>query len=77
MQGLDINGMKSYLVHHLKLCDVDTNLFSDQAVTAIHQGSGGLLRKANNLARGVLIAAAAEKSMNVSAEHVRILNKKL
>ncbi|CAO0824866.1 hypothetical protein DFAR_960002 [Desulfarculales bacterium] len=32
--------------------------FSDQAVTAIQQGSSGLFRKANHLARGVIIAAA-------------------
>jgi type II secretory pathway predicted ATPase ExeA len=77
LDGLDINGMRSYLVHHLKLCGVDTNFFSDQAITAIHQGSGGLLRKANNLARGSLIAAAAEKSTTVSAEHVRIASSEI
>lgn len=77
LEGLDMTGMKAYLAHHLKLCGVDTNFFSDQAVTAIHQGSGGLLRKANNLARGALIAAAAEKSMTVSAEHVRIASSEI
>lgn len=77
LEGLDMDGMKSYLAHHLKLCSVDTNLFSAQAVTAIHQGSGGLLRKANNLARGSLIAAAAEQSMTVSAEHVRIASSEI
>jgi len=77
LEGLDMAGMKSYLIHHLKLCGVDTNFFSDQAITAIHQGSGGLLRKANNLARGSLIAAAAEKSMSISAEHVRIASSEI
>ncbi len=77
LEGLDMAGMKSYLIHHLKLCGVDTNFFSDQAITAIHQGSGGLLRKANHLARGSLIAAAIEKSMSVSAEHVRIASSEI
>jgi type II secretory pathway predicted ATPase ExeA len=77
LEGLDMAGMKSYLIHHLKLCGVDTNFFSDQAITAIHQGSGGLLRKANNLARGSLIAASAEKSMSISAEHVRIASSEI
>jgi general secretion pathway protein A len=77
LEGLDMAGMKSYLIHHLKLCGVDTNLFSDQAITAIHQGSGGLLRKANHLARGSLIAAAIEKSMSVSAEHVRMASSEI
>jgi general secretion pathway protein A len=47
-------------------------LSDETAITAIHQGSGGLLRKANHLARGGLMAAAAEKCQTVSAEHVRL-----
>jgi hypothetical protein len=39
---------------------------------AIHQGSGGILRKANMLARGALLAAAFKKSRMVTAEHVRL-----
>ena len=46
--------------------------FDENAVTAIHQGSGGLLRKANHLARGALIVAAKQKSLTVGAEHVRL-----
>jgi type II secretory pathway predicted ATPase ExeA len=72
MEGLDRQGMLLYLEHHLSLAGVKTNLFEDAAVTAIHQGSGGLLRKANHLARGSLLAAAGEESMTVSAEHVRL-----
>ena len=40
--------------------------------TANNAATGGLFRKANHLARGALIAAAKEKSMTVSAEHVRL-----
>lgn len=72
LQGLDKDGMQQYLLHHLKLAGVKKSLFDETALTAIHQGSGGLLRKANHLARGALIAAAAEKCQTVSAEHVRI-----
>jgi len=64
--------MEQYLRHHLKIAGVNQNPFEDNAVTAIHQGSGGLFRKANHLARGALIAAAAQKQTLVSAEHVRI-----
>jgi general secretion pathway protein A len=72
LQGLDKDGMQQYLLHHLKLAGVKKPLFDESALTAIHQGSGGLLRKANHLARGALIAAGAEKCQTVSAEHVRI-----
>lgn len=77
LAGLNLQAMKEYLAHHLNLAGVDRDLFSDQAVTAIHQGSGGLLRKANHLARGALIAATREQSMTVSAEHVRLASTEI
>ena len=64
--------MEAYLNHHLSITGVKNSLFDDTAITAIHQGSGGLFRKANNLARGALMAAADQKSMMVNAEHVRL-----
>lgn len=77
MEGLNQDEMKAYLVHHLGIAGVKQNIFSEQAVTAIHQGSGGLLRRANNLARGALIAAAAEKCGIVSADHVRVASTEI
>lgn len=77
LEGLNMQGMKEYIAHHLNLAGIERELFSEQAVTAIHQGSGGLLRKANNLARGSLIAAAREQSMTVSAEHVRFASTEI
>lgn len=77
LEGISRDQMQQYLVHHLKIAGVSTNLFSDPSVTAIHQGSGGLLRRANNLARGALIAAAAEKCHQVAAEHVRLATSEL
>jgi len=47
-------------------------LFSEDAVVAIHQGSGGLLRRANILARGSLVSASSENCPHVSSEHVRV-----
>jgi len=41
-------------------------------VTALHQSSGGILRKAGFLARGAMLAAAQERCPVVTAEHVRI-----
>ena len=64
--------MEEYLEHHLSIAGVKLSLFDDGAVTAIHQGSGRLLRKANHLARGSIIAADKSKSTMVSAEHVRL-----
>ena len=77
LQGVDLKGMKDYLKHHLSIAGVDQMLFDDTAVMAIHQGSGGLFRKANHLARGALIAAAADKSTSVNAEHVRLASTEI
>jgi type II secretory pathway predicted ATPase ExeA len=77
LEGVNRQDMERYLNHHLKIAGVKQSLFSEQAITAIHQGSGGLFRRANHLARGALIAAAAEKCQLVAAEHVRIASTEL
>jgi len=72
LQGITHQQMELYLNHHLKIAGIPHPLFSEAAITAIHQGSGGFLRKANHLARGAMIAAASEKLQQVAAEHVRM-----
>ncbi|RNC67966.1 MAG: DUF2075 domain-containing protein [Desulfuromonadales bacterium] len=72
LKGGDLETMTAYLKHHLAIAGVTRMLFDDAAITAIHQGSGGLYRKANHLARGALIAAAKTESAMVNAEHVRV-----
>jgi general secretion pathway protein A len=72
LEGVNRLQMQQYIVHHLAIAGVTRDLFQDPAITAIHQGSGGLFRKANHLARGALIVAARQKSMSVTAEHVRL-----
>ncbi|MDD5170782.1 MAG: AAA family ATPase [Syntrophales bacterium] len=77
LEGADIAGMEKYLKHHLFIAGMDRMLFEQTAVTAIHQGSGGLFRKANHLARGALIAAAQDQSATVNTEHVRIASTEI
>lgn len=77
LKGVDRQGMEDYLNHHLKIAGLNHSVFTEQAITAIHQGSGGLFRKANHLARGALIAAAAEKCQQLSPEHVRLASTEL
>ena len=72
LEGVNRQDMEQYLKHHLSIAGIEKNLFDPSAITAIHQGSGGLFRKANHLARGALIAAAKAQSMAVTAEHVRL-----
>jgi general secretion pathway protein A len=77
LEGVSRQDMEQYLTHHLAIAGVKKNLFDPSAVTAIHQGSGGLFRKANNLARGALIAAARDQSRTVTAEHVRLASTEI
>ena len=77
LQAVNRDGMEQYIEHHLKIAGLKNSPFDEQAFTAIHQGSGGLFRKANNLARGALLAAAGEKSQSVTAEHVRLASSEL
>jgi general secretion pathway protein A len=72
LEGLSRADMEAYLQHHLTIAGIHRPLFDETAITAIHQGSGGLLRKANHLARGALIAAAKAQSTLATADHVRI-----
>jgi type II secretory pathway predicted ATPase ExeA len=72
LEGLKYKDMDGYIKHHLKIAGVKEQLFPDEAILAVHQGSGGLLRRANFLAKGALVAAAREKCQLISPEHVRI-----
>jgi general secretion pathway protein A len=77
LEATTLKQTNDYLKHHLKIAGVTNSLFNDSSVTAIHQGSGGLMRKINNLARGSLIAAASEGTKLVNAEHVRKASSEL
>jgi len=77
LEGVDRELMETYIDHHLSIAGIKNRMYDESAVTAIHQGSGGIFRKANHLARGSLVAAAEQKSMTVSAEHVRLASTEL
>jgi len=77
LEGVNRQQMQQYIEHHLAIAGVTRKLFEEATVTAIHQGSGGLFRKANHLARGALIVAARQKAMSVTAEHVRLAMSEL
>jgi len=77
LEALRKEVMTDYLAYHLRLAGSSKNLFSDDAIFAIHQGSGGLLRKANSLAKAAMLAASLEECSLVSAEHVRLASTEI
>ena len=72
LESINKEIMEEYLNHHIKLAGSSKQLFSEEAIFAIHQASGGLLRKANSLAKTGLLACSGDGSQTVSAEHIRI-----
>lgn len=77
LEAIKMEVMQDYINHHTKLAGNTNRFFSKEAVFAIHQGSGGLLRRANSLAKTALMACAMEGNQTVSAEHVRIASTEL
>jgi general secretion pathway protein A len=69
--------MEEYVMHHLQLAGLTNQIFSPEALFAIHQGSGGLLRKANHLCKTAMLVAAFDQTSTVSAEHVRMASTEI
>ena len=60
LEGMDLTETSAYVHHHLALAGRQDPLFSDDAISLIHQTSRGLPRAVNNLALQALIAAFAD-----------------
>jgi type II secretory pathway predicted ATPase ExeA len=77
LEALALQDMQAYLLHHLRIAGAEDGLFADEAITAVHQSSGGSLRRANHLARGAMLAAARERVPVINAEHVRLASTEI
>lgn len=69
--------MEEYLLHHLELAGLKKSVFTEETIFAIHQSSGGILRRANFLAKASMLAAVMDKQQTVSPEHVRMASTEL
>ncbi len=61
----------AYIAHHLNLAGRADRLFSDDAITLIHQVARGLPRAVNNLALQALVATYATKKAIVDENAAR------
>jgi len=57
MTGMTADETGSYIRHHLQLAGRDSDLFSEDAITQIHEAGRGKPRTVNNIAVAALIAA--------------------
>jgi type II secretory pathway predicted ATPase ExeA len=71
MTGMNLEETASYLRHHLQLAGRGDTLFSDDAITLIHQTSRGYPRAVNNVAIQALLAAFAEGKAIVDEHSTR------
>ena len=62
----------SYIGHHLKLGGRTDPLFSDDAITLIHDAARGLPRAINNIALQALVAAYSARKAIVDEASARI-----
>jgi type II secretory pathway predicted ATPase ExeA len=60
LDGMDLSETVSYVKHHLQLAGRSDPLFSDDALSLVHQTSRGIPRAVNNLAVQALVAAFAD-----------------
>ena len=72
INGLDRTESTSYITHHLALAGRADTLFSDDAISLIHEVSRGLPRQVNNLAVAALIAAFAANKAIVDESAARV-----
>lgn len=71
MTGMALEETAGYLRHHLQLAGRTDTLFSDDAITLIHQASRGYPRQVNNLAIAALLAAFTEGKAIVDESSTR------
>ena len=60
-----------YITHHLKLAGRSDTLFSDDAMTLVHDAARGLPRAVNNIATQALVAAMAERKNIIDEQSAR------
>jgi len=71
MTGMTLDETAGYLRHHLTLAGRSDPLFSDDAITLVHQTSRGSPRAVNNLAIQALLAAFATSKSIVDESSAR------
>jgi general secretion pathway protein A len=73
LPGLEAQETADYINHHLKAVGVKSAIFTEEAVRQIHEYSGGIARKVNNICAACLLDAFAQRKMLVDDYMVKIV----
>jgi len=71
LPALRENEVPSYILHHLRVAGLDKQIFTDEAMTMIHQYSKGIPRRINNICRYAIVAAMTAESSIVDGDAVQ------
>jgi len=74
---LDKSETKEYIKHRLSICGSKKELFSDSAIEAVFQNTGGVPRIIDNLAYKSLMLAAIQRKDNITEEEIFAASKEL
>ncbi len=77
LEPLGIREVRNYLIHRLTIAGAQKSIFSDSAVRAIYNASGGVPRLVNELADKALLAAYAGEKRQVDKKMVREASKQV
>jgi type II secretory pathway predicted ATPase ExeA len=70
LRGVDRDTTRLYLEHRLRVAGVDRAVFSEPAIEALFNASGGVFRRIDALAHNALSAGAVARARIVDADHV-------
>ena len=71
MPAMTAEQTAGYITHHLQLAGRSDPIFSDDAMTLVHDAARGLPRAVNNLATQALVAAMAARKNIVDEQSAR------
>ena len=71
LPGMSAKETADYIIHHLTIAGRSDTLFSDDAITLIHEAARGLPRAINNIGLQALVAAYATRKAIVDEASAR------
>ena len=74
---LNLTESAGYIEHHLKIAGASSDILNEKAINAVHNLSGGVIRKINNLVIKALCLGAVNKKLILTEEDVLAASKEL
>lgn len=73
LPGMDEGETAGYISHHLKTAGVQNQLFTEDAMETIHEFTGGIARKVNNVCTACLLDAYGQRKNLIDDRMVKVV----